>query len=413
MSNGQDKKKTSKSAHAIFQSLNTSYWAEQDRISETKDGVVANDGKLLHGGGKPRVDDVLKSLYGPISAYVNKDNMYSDYSKVYESGFNESKRNLSGFDPIDYAKAKGIGSNYMRQQALRSGRLKTYEQADDMFGYPVQTGYGEPWIPGHQEWSSSKNTYGQPLNPNTMEDYFYDLAFQEVLKGQVEIGHASQGTSMWKKGNTSNTQNNLRQLKNLVGEDNYSDVIDDISSKSLVKARDWVTDYRETSKGKMQTAITSVQKRQDVLTQKENIQDLNEVIIRKQQLDDTNSSLDSLSSKDITGEAKAILEKTTVILNKKIKKAMLNPSPIAEDVWRNFANSGDYSSRGGREISVLNSMIKDEQDRMSRSSSGVNEYALFESGGRLRSQRKIDDYKSWIKDYKKSGTSERKKSFKY
>jgi hypothetical protein len=218
-----------------------------------------------------------------------------------------------------------------------------------MFGFPVQSGYGEPWLPGYQAWKDikvDKGTLGGvgKLNPNSMEDYFYDLAFQDVLKGQVELGNKAQGYGWMSSGNINNTKNNLRQLKQLVG-DNYDAHINDISTQASVKARDWLTQYRNHSKGEMGKSIEAVESRQNVLKHKQSIQDLNETIIRKTNLDKTKESLDKIPDSDTTKAAQDIFKLADEKLQARIKKAISNPSPIAEDVWIEFAGGGDYSNR--------------------------------------------------------------------
>ena len=345
MSNGQNPQNK---ATGILARARKIYETQQDSIRAAQ--AIKSDDDRKAKGDNQNVDDVLSSLYGPVSQYTDAKTLYGDYSRVYESGINYQQRNLSGFDPIDFAASKEWGNQSLRNQALRGGRDIQYAQSQGSAystwpsSMPRQTGYGEPWLPGYQSWKDVKVDMGNlggvgKLNPNSMEDYFYDLAFQDVLKGQVELGNKAQGYGWLTSGNINNTKNNLRQLKKLVGEDNYDSHITDITTQARLKARDWVTQYRNHSQGEMGKAIKAVESRQNVLKHKESIQDLNETIIRKTNLDKTKESLDKIPDSDTTKAAQDIFKLADKNLEAKIEKVVSNPSSSAQDVWIDFANS--------------------------------------------------------------------------
>ena len=303
--NGQDKKKKNQSKSWI-----AGYERDDSLATVARDSAFLAQQDSLNAGGNKNVDTILKSLYGPVSEYVRPDSLYQDYSRVYEAGINQKERNLSGYDPMDFAKKQGFGDSQMRQYALRGGRDVQYAQSQgsaySMYPImPIQTGYGDPFIPGYDLWKS------QNINPNNMEDYFYDLAFQDILSSQVRTGRKAQGKTFWSAGNLSNTQNNMRQLKQLVGEENLQEHLDNISRQAISKARQWVTDYRTTTKAGMKSAIDVVQGRQDKLASDDILIDLNDVIRKKEALENTKASLGKIDSTNTTGATQKIIEEQT------------------------------------------------------------------------------------------------------
>jgi hypothetical protein len=288
--NGQDDKKKKKSIASNW--LMSS--AEEDSISHAQSlAAVSAEDDSLRNSQLPHVDKALKGIYGPVSQYVSPDSLYKDYSNIYNSLNTLSGRNLTGFDPIDYATKKGLGTSYQRETAVRGGRYGHFPM------YSTSPVYGKgKGIPGFSEWKKK----GRP----EIEDYFYDLAFQQNLDSIVSLGAQSQGV---RKGPRS-TNRLLSKLKQLTG-DSFEDYMDDIIDSSMKQADSWILDYQKDTKGKMGEAILAVDKRKFSNEAQSTLTELNAVLKRKESLDKTKESLDKIDSTHTTNVASKIIDEQT------------------------------------------------------------------------------------------------------
>ena len=270
--NGQDKKKKSIASKWLTVS------AEEDSASHNLalQGIQSAEDSLRNAQ-LPHVDEKLKGIYGPVSQYVSKDSLYQDYSNVYSALNTLSGRNLTGFDPIDYATKKELGTSYQRETAVRGGRYGHFPM------YSTSPVYGKgKGIPGFSEWKKK----GRP----EIEDYFYDLAFQKNLDSIVSLGAQSQGV---RKGPRS-TNRLLSKLKQLTG-DSFEDYMNDIVDSSIKQADSWISDYQAETKGRMGDVILAVDERKFSNEAQSTLTDLNAVLKSKENLDKTKKALDKIS----------------------------------------------------------------------------------------------------------------------
>lgn len=252
-------------------------------------GNIRAETDTLNAGDSTHVDTALKGIYGPVSKYVSQDSLYSDYSNVYASLNTLSGRNMTGFDPIDYATKNKLGSKYQIELAVRGGNYGHFPM------YSTSRVYGKgKEIPGFSKWKKK----GRPK----IEDYFYDLAFQQNLKTMVDLGSSSQG----KRARAPGTKQQLSKLKGITG-DSYSGYMEDIVKSSIIKAEEWANKYSLDTKTMMGEAILAIDNKKINNEVSSTLLDLNKVLERKASFEKTKANLENLTPSDTSEVSYKIL----------------------------------------------------------------------------------------------------------
>ena len=283
------------------------------------------------------LDNTLSAIYGPISEYVDSETMWDAFASTYGAGRTSVERNITDFDPADWASEQGIGSWKTRARSVRGGRYREGRYGfmpggtDEPFVQgargkmpPPVTFTGET-IPGYDEWSEDM-VVEKGIAPNAFDDYFYDISFQEALKSRVKMAWQARGMGFMQKPLfMPSIESYMSELERLIPDEQARESqINDIKREASIKALDYSERYKEYVMPKIEDAITAVQTRQDVLKERETIEDLNEVVRRKQRLEKTKASLDKVSATNSTTEAHVVTDRALEAAQRVIDSANLD-----------------------------------------------------------------------------------------
>jgi|TARA_Y100000310_G_scaffold336063_1_gene419634 hypothetical protein len=271
------------------------------------------------------VDNALSSIYGPISEYVDSESLYDVFASTYGSGRTEKERDLTGFDPYDWASEKlGVTTTSgQRNLAIRGARKKEGLVHPEYYG---SGGYGLPLaqstytgerIPGYDDFreymSKGDAVTGKGgRDANAFDDYFYDLAFQDELRSRVLLGTEAQGRKgyLGKKAITPTIEGHMKELEILIPDKKSRELqLSDIKKQASIQAKKWSSQYKDYVITKIDPALEAVEQRQGVLNYESDVADLNRVIRKKKELDGTMDALNKVSPVHLTDIAGKIVEK--------------------------------------------------------------------------------------------------------
>tara|TARA_Y100000310_G_scaffold338030_1_gene426607 strand:- start:12365 stop:13831 length:1467 start_codon:yes stop_codon:yes gene_type:complete len=347
-------------------------WSFQDIEPEsTRVGGEADDTSAVV------LDNTLSAIYGPISEYVDSETMWDAFASTYGAGRTSVERNITDFDPADWASEQGIGSWKTRARAVRGGRYREGRYGfmpggtDEPFVQgargkmpPPVTFTGET-IPGYDEWSENM-VIEKGIAPNAFDDYFYDISFQEALKSRVKMAWQSRGMGFMQKPLfMPSIESYMSELERLIPDEQARESqINDIKREASIKALDYSERYKEYVMPKIEDALQAVQTRQDVLKERETIEDLNEVVRRKQRLEKTKASLDKVSATNSTTEAHVVTDRALEAAQRVID--------YNEDVYKkNSTFYKDYKSIKSKVGEILFDKGEPEQKKKSIRNKGL------------------------------------------
>ncbi|MAF59828.1 hypothetical protein CL631_03275 [bacterium] len=267
------------------------------------------------------IDSALKSLYGPISEYTDAETLYDAFASTYGAGKTSYDRNLTGFDPQDYASEQGYGSIRRRARSVRGATygeepLNLLPSIANKRNRMIQFTGGR--IPGYEGFSKyMEGATGKA--PDAFADYWYDLAYQEELMDRINIGWETQGVGLSQRPLVMpSIDSYLSELKKLVPDDDQRDVIlGDVEKSAYIRAKSLSADYKKNLiEEHITPSIEAVQQRQDVLSYEkdkestlESIEDLNKMIRAKKRLERTKASLNKVSPTNSTTSSRSIVDK--------------------------------------------------------------------------------------------------------
>ena len=267
------------------------------------------------------IDSALKSLYGPISEYTDAETLYDAFASTYGAGKTSYDRNLTGFDPQDYASEQGYGSIRRRARSVRGATygeepLNLLPSIANKRNKMIQFTGGR--IPGYEGFSEyMEGATGKA--PDAFADYWYDLAYQEELMDRINIGWETQGVGLSQRPLVMpSIDSYLSELKKLVPDDDQRDVIlGDVEKSAYIRAKSLSADYKKNLiEEHITPSIEAVQQRQDVLSYEkdkestlESIEDLNKMIRAKKRLERTKASLNKVSPTNSTTSSRSIVDK--------------------------------------------------------------------------------------------------------
>jgi len=250
------------------------------------------------------VDNALSSIYGPISDYVDPQSLYDVFASTYGEGRTARERDITGFDPADWAEEKQYGSGAQRRVAVRGSRKRVPGPSGDEWHLAQIDSFTGERILGYDEYSEY---FGGKTGaaPNAFDDYFYDLALQEGLQSRVTLGVESQGDKGYfgkKKVAMQGIRGLLEELEILIPDETARKAqLDDVKSQAIIKATGWAVEYKKDTLGKIEPALEAVESRQNVLDVEGDVRDLNKVIKARKRLDKTKAALNKVSPTHSTG----------------------------------------------------------------------------------------------------------------
>jgi hypothetical protein len=289
MSNGQ----TPQKGRSLGKSWLDANASEDSILHNAALGNIQTETDTLKAGDSTHVETALKGIYGPVSKYVTQESLYGDYSDIYSSLNTLSGRNMTGFDPIDYATKNKMGNPWELERAVRGGSFEHYAPRkgrwEGFSSSKAEYDKGKK-LPGFSQWQKK----GRP----SIENYFYDLAFSQNLRATVDLGAGAQN----KKAGHPSVKAQMRKLKEFTG-DSYEGYMKDIVKSSIAQADKWASEYSLETQNMMGKSILAVDNRQITNEVRQNLTDLNKVVNRKAEFEKTKASLNNIKdseTQDIT-----------------------------------------------------------------------------------------------------------------
>ena len=239
------------------------------------------------------------------------------------------------------------------------------------------------------------------------DKYFYNLAltqaYQQVSENLVEALQLNQGEvntafgekdyiargntiiDLTKKEGKSPRKKSWRDYKTFINKYATEEIKRELHKDASLQAQKWSSLYDKKLKGDFTDVLGKLKMSQMNNQTGAMLKDIDAMLGYTEQVDSyakTTAKIKGLSNKDSTNAAVGIVDTLDNLAKTNIRTRKDSISSIADP-----KNEDHIAILKG-----LQKSIDEENARIQRSLSGVNEFALTERGGRMRSQGRIDDY---------------------